>query len=110
MTPLFMLRELGDQTWRADALCTKAVDLGLAEPDYWFPGRGEAEEPSARLARDICRACPVADDCLAMALAVPRREDVGIWGGLSERRRRAMRTSHREDNTDALSVARRGAA
>jgi hypothetical protein len=52
----------------------------------FFPGRGQSAEP----ARRICASCPVRQPCLEFAL----RHGIthGIWGGLAERDRRALRT------------------
>lgn len=73
-----------DTSWMLDAACD-GVDPGV-----FFPERGEPTEP----ARDICMACPVRLDCLEYALA--ERETMGIWGGKSERERRAIRRQRRE--------------
>ena len=66
--------------WRYRAAC-RGADLGL-----FFPGRGESAGP----ARRICAACPVREACLDYAL----RHGIthGIWGGLAERDRRALRS------------------
>jgi WhiB family transcriptional regulator, redox-sensing transcriptional regulator len=49
----------------------------------------ELGDRSADEARAICRRCPVQGECLQSALA--DRELVGVWGGTTERERRAMR-------------------
>lgn len=54
-------------------------------PDLWHPGRGE----DTRGAKSICERCEVRVECLAFALYT--FEEVGIWGGRSERERREMR-------------------
>ena len=83
--------------WRERAAC-RGADLGL-----FFPGRGESAEP----ARRICAACPVREACLDYAL----RHGIthGIWGGLAERDRRALRTRHvstsRQDRDEAITAA-----
>jgi WhiB family redox-sensing transcriptional regulator len=41
-----------------------------------------------RDARSICRDCPVLKQCLAMALN--DKMEYGVWGGMTERERRAM--------------------
>jgi WhiB family redox-sensing transcriptional regulator len=41
-----------------------------------------------RDARAICRGCPVLLECLAHAL--DERVEFGVWGGMTERERRAM--------------------
>lgn len=41
-----------------------------------------------REARQFCRACPVRTECLAHAL--DHRIEFGVWGGMTERERRAL--------------------
>ena len=69
----------GPPDWRDQALCAQS------DPEAWFPEAGERAE----LAKAICRTCPVQAPCLAYALGRPGLR--GIWGGLSERERRAAR-------------------
>lgn len=66
--------------WRDRAACRGA------ELRVFFPGRGESAEP----ARRICTSCPVRQACLDYA--VSHAIVHGIWGGLAERDRRALRT------------------
>lgn len=66
-----------DQTWAARAACA------TAPPDSLFV-RGAAQ----REARVRCFACPVRMECLADALE--SRTTFGVWGGLTERERRAL--------------------
>lgn len=73
-------------SWRDHAAC-RGVD-----PDLFFPGRGEATAP----AKAVCATCPVRAECLNYAMA--NGEKFGIWGGLSERERRRLR-SKRPDRT-----------
>ena len=40
-------------------------------------------------AKAVCRRCPVIDSCLAWALE--SGQDAGVWGGLSEDERRALK-------------------
>ena len=54
----------------------------------FFPGRGEPTEP----ARRICASCPVRQPCLDYAIGHGIVH--GIWGGLTERDRRALRSRH----------------
>ena len=68
--------------WRELATC-RGTDLNL-----FFPGRGE----SAESARQACGACPVRQPCLDYAIS--NAITYGIWGGLTERERRALRTSY----------------
>ncbi|MGH3232997.1 MAG: WhiB family transcriptional regulator, partial [Streptosporangiaceae bacterium] len=67
--------------WRDQAAC-RGADLGV-----FFPGRGESAEP----ARQVCARCPVRQPCLDYATG--NQIQHGIWGGLSERERRALGTS-----------------
>lgn len=71
--------------WTRDALCAQTA------PDAFFPEKGEATAPAKR----ICALCPVTAECLAYALA--NRERFGVWGGKSERERRAM-TAHQRNH------------
>jgi hypothetical protein len=66
--------------WRQLAAC-HGVDL-----DVFFPVRGETAGP----ARQVCAACPVREPCLEYALS--NRITHGIWGGLTERERRPLRS------------------
>jgi WhiB family redox-sensing transcriptional regulator len=54
--------------------------------DVFFPERGETAGP----ARQVCAACPVREPCLEYALN--NRITHGIWGGLTERERRPLRS------------------
>lgn len=51
--------------------------------DALFPQPGEQNQ-----ARQVCRDCPVRLACLAEAL--DNRIEYGVWGGATERERRAM--------------------
>lgn len=41
-----------------------------------------------RRVRDFCKACPVRTECLSHAL--DQRIEFGVWGGMTERERRAL--------------------
>ncbi|MFP7696414.1 WhiB family transcriptional regulator [Trueperella sp. LYQ143] len=66
-----------DQTWAAQALC---ADI---DPDALFV-RGSAQVD----ARQMCFSCPVRIQCLADAL--DSGMTFGVWGGMTERERRAL--------------------
>jgi len=62
------------------------------EPDLWFP---IAPDIGARAVR-ICSVCPVRLDCLAWA--VENNERIGIWGGVSARKRQRIRAELRRNH------------
>ena len=64
--------------WYADALCAQI------DTDGFFPDKGG----TTREAKKICGMCPVEARCLQYAL--DNHERHGIWGGKSERERRAL--------------------
>lgn len=55
-------------------------------PGIFITARGDSVEP----ARRVCAGCVVRDECLDYALTRSPRV-VGVWGGTTERERRAMR-------------------
>jgi WhiB family redox-sensing transcriptional regulator len=58
--------------------------------DFWFPERveGGGNSTELRMAKAICSRCPHLNECLEWGL---KRERYGIWGGLSESEREAVR-------------------
>ncbi|WP_413641501.1 WhiB family transcriptional regulator [Mycobacterium sp. RTGN5] len=69
--------------WVSRALCRST------DPDELFV-RGAAQ----RKAAVICRHCPVMAECGADAL--DNRVEFGVWGGMTERQRRALLKQHPE--------------
>ena len=69
--------------WVSKARC-RSID-----PDELFVG-GAAQ----RKATVICRHCPVVAECLAEAL--DNQIEFGVWGGMTERQRRALLKQHPE--------------
>ena len=65
------------QDWSADAACRNT------DPDALFV-QGAAQNR----AKTICMGCPVRAQCLADAL--DNRIEFGVWGGMTERERRAL--------------------
>jgi WhiB family redox-sensing transcriptional regulator len=63
--------------WRVNATCRDE------DPDGLFV-RGKEQ----RKAKLVCIACPVRTECLAEAL--DGRIEFGVWGGMTERERRAL--------------------
>lgn len=66
--------------WATSGLCAQS------DPESFFPERGHAAEA----AKKVCATCPVQELCLDYALV--NGEQYGIWGGLSERERRLLRS------------------
>lgn len=68
------------------ALRTDWAGLGACvarDPDALFV-RGAAQQQ----AKMVCQRCPVIAECLADAL--DNRTEFGVWGGMTERERRAL--------------------
>jgi WhiB family redox-sensing transcriptional regulator len=63
--------------WSKDARCR------TANPDELFV-QGAAQNR----AKAVCMGCPVRTECLADAL--DNRVEFGVWGGMTERERRAL--------------------
>lgn len=70
--------------WRHRAACRDE------DPELFFPvgtsGPALMQEAEAKA---VCHRCTVASDCLAWALA--SGQDAGVWGGMSEDERRALK-------------------
>ncbi|MEU0787941.1 WhiB family transcriptional regulator [Streptomyces sp. NPDC006173] len=63
--------------WRGDSAC------GSSDADDLF-----ANSPRQKRAKVVCMQCPVRTECLAEAL--DDRIEFGVWGGMTERERRAL--------------------
>jgi WhiB family redox-sensing transcriptional regulator len=68
-----------DLSWQEEALCAQTGG------DFFFPEPGS----SVRDAKRICALCPIRSTCLEFALSNDER--FGVWGGLSEKERLALR-------------------
>jgi WhiB family transcriptional regulator, redox-sensing transcriptional regulator len=70
--------------WRHEAAC-REVDPELFFPigNTW-PARLQIDE-----AKQVCRRCTVMDECLRWA--IDSGQDAGVWGGMSEDERRALK-------------------
>lgn len=67
--------------WPSMAACQSG------DPDALFVQGAEQN-----VAKRICRSCPVRYECLADAL--DNRIEFGVWGGMTERERRALLRRH----------------
>lgn len=70
--------------WRHNAVCREE------DPELFFPlGNTGPALLQIEEAKAVCRRCPVMEPCLQWALEAG--VDDGVWGGLSEDERRAMK-------------------
>lgn len=83
------------ESWTTRAVCAKQ------DPDLLFV-TGAAQRDAARM----CQGCPVRLECLADAL--DNQVEFGVWGGLTERQRRAIlrKSPDVESWMDVLTQAR----
>jgi WhiB family redox-sensing transcriptional regulator len=68
--------------WREGAAC-RGMDVNM-----FFPEKGGQGTVTTKKAKAICASCPVQEHCLSFALEADER--IGIYGGTSERQRRAL--------------------
>lgn len=70
--------------WRHHAACRDE------DPELFFP-IGDSGPALVQIedAKEVCRSCPVVDSCLRWALE--SGQDGGVWGGMSEDERRALK-------------------
>ena len=74
----------GALVWGAKAACRDK------DPELFFPvGNTGAAYQQIEEAKAVCRTCKVIDACLKCALDT--NQDYGVWGGLSEDERRALK-------------------
>lgn len=70
--------------WRHRALCRDE------DPELFFPvGNTGPALLQVEMAKTVCRRCPVTESCLQWAL--DSGQDAGVWGGMSEEDRRALK-------------------
>lgn len=72
-----METRFGERLWAQHGTCR------TADPDALFVQGAEQNQ-----AKQICMGCPVRTECLADAL--DNRVEFGVWGGMTERERRAL--------------------
>ena len=81
--------------WRSQAACLDE------DPELFFPiGSSDPALLQIQKAKPVCWRCPVVETCLDWAMET--RQEAGVWGGLSEDERRALkrrtaRARHRVD-------------
>ncbi len=74
------------------------------DPELFFP-IGTTGPAAAQIdeAKAICMQCQVRVECLDWALATG--QDAGVWGGMSEEERRALRRARRREAAGSREVA-----
>lgn len=77
MTVTAERHEVWQANWAEQGSCRQK------NPDDLFV-QGRAQ----RAAKAVCKGCPVVAECLAEALDT--RTEFGVWGGMTERERRAL--------------------
>jgi len=71
--------------WQEFALCPEV------DAEIFFPQKGQPSKP----AKQVCAVCPVRSECLEFAL--DNDERYGVFGGKSERERRAIKRSRAKE-------------
>lgn len=70
--------------WQSKGACRNE------DPELFFPiGNTGPAIMQTEEAKQVCRRCDVREQCLAWALE--HGQDYGVWGGLSEDERRALK-------------------
>jgi WhiB family redox-sensing transcriptional regulator len=70
--------------WRHEAACREV------DPELFFPiGNSGPALLQIDEAKQVCRRCSVMDECLRWA--IDSGQDAGVWGGMSEDERRAVK-------------------
>ncbi|MER5279057.1 WhiB family transcriptional regulator [Streptomyces sp. NPDC002809] len=81
------------ENWRTQAACRDE------DPDLFFPiGSTGPAVVQTEDAKGVCRGCPVREECLRWALE--NGQDAGVWGGLDETERRALKRRSRRGAKD----------
>ena len=84
LTPVLDSRSPILMTWRARAACLDE------DPELFFPiGNAGPALRQTEEAKAVCRRCEVVETCLGCAM--DSGQDEGVWGGLSDDERRALK-------------------
>jgi WhiB family redox-sensing transcriptional regulator len=77
-------KELLNMDWRHRAICRDE------DPELFFPiGNSGPALLQIAEAKAVCQRCPVTSECLSWA--IESGQDAGVWGGMSEDERRALK-------------------
>ena len=83
--------------WRHRSACRDE------DPELFFPiGNTGPALLQIEEAKQVCRSCEVIEECLSWALE--SGQDAGVWGGLSEDERRALKRRRQRANAAARSL------
>lgn len=90
-------RHTSEDSWLHRAVCRPDADVPVGvdiDPELFFPdGSTGLHLRQIKQAKKICNThCPVRDECLNEALE--KNYAHGVWGGLSEDERKALRSRH----------------
>ena len=78
--------------WRSHAACLEK------DPELFFPvGNTGPALLQIEEAKAVCRTCDVMDECLSWAMS--SGQDAGVWGGMSEDERRALKRRRNRGRT-----------
>lgn len=90
------------KNWHGRAACRNE------DPELFFPiGNTGYAQQWIEDAKAVCRRCDVADRCLAWALDTG--QDAGVWGGMSEEERRALKRREARERQKAAAEERAAA-
>ena len=83
--------------WRSKAACLDK------DPELFFPvGNTGPALLQIEEAKAVCQKCDVMTACLKFALE--SGQDSGVWGGLSEEERRALKRRNKQRNRQRVSA------
>jgi WhiB family transcriptional regulator, redox-sensing transcriptional regulator len=75
------------------------------DPELFFPiGTTGPAAIQIERAKSVCSQCEVRSECLEWAMATA--QDAGVWGGLSEEERRALRRARRRSELARMATIR----
>lgn len=84
-------------SWQAESLCKKELKFVPETKEHvsytyddFYPPTGKAVSKEIK---EMCRRCPVKNECLTFALAYAEQ---GYWGGTSEKEREVMKISKKQ--------------
>lgn len=89
-----LLLALQLRPWMTEAACGQ---VGIGAGEEFFPLTGENPSTAYR----VCSRCPVQTDCGEYAMDDDTRQDFGVWGAMSLRRRNRQRMLRYQDRRHA---------